>query len=514
MSISSRPARCLRAAQRRTLEPLGVGVTWHEVFEAVPAGPAIVLANEFFDALPVRHYIRTPQGWCERLVGLRDGHLVFGAAPDPEPTLTLEAPPGTIFELGLTARRIAGTIASRLVHEGGAALAIDYGYAASRLGETLQAVQAHRFVEPLAEPGNADLTTHVDFSALARSARQAGALVHGPVPQGAFLQMLGIEARAEILGKQASPAQTEAIEGRGRAPDRTGYARSARHGSPVPGSGFRVSVADRTAGVSIRRRGSAMTLQPILAPELAVAGVSHGFFTRQGGASRGVYASLNGGIGSRDDRDAVLENRRRMAESLGVAPDRFLVPYQVHSALAEAVSEPFDETSRPRCDALVTRVSGLALGVTGADCGVVLFADPEARVIGAAHAGWKGALGGVLEATVETMLGLGARKAAIRAVLGPTIGQPSYEVGPEFRDRFAEAEHDYAAFFVPSAKPGHFLFDLPGFIVARLRTCGIRHVADLGLDTYADEARFFSYRRTTHRGEPDYGRLIAAIALM
>ena len=256
-----------------------------------------------------------------------------------------------------------------------------------------------------------------------------------------------------------------------------------------------------------------MTLQPILAPELAVAGVSHGFFTRQGGVSEGVYASLNGGIGSRDDRGAVLENRRRMAETLGVAADNFLVPYQVHSALAEAVTVPFDESSRPRCDALVTRVPGLALGVTGADCGVVLFADPEARVIGAAHAGWKGALGGVLEATVEAMLGLGARKAAIRAVLGPTIGQPSYEVGPEFRDRFAAADEDYGRFFVPSAQPGHHLFDLPGFIVARLQGWGIGHVDDLGLDTYADETRFFSYRRATHRGEPDYGRLIAAIAL-
>lgn len=256
-----------------------------------------------------------------------------------------------------------------------------------------------------------------------------------------------------------------------------------------------------------------MTLQPILAPDLAVAGVSHGFFTRQGGVSGGVYASLNGGIGSRDDRDAVIENRRRMAVALGVAPDRFLVPYQIHSALAEVVTEPFGETSRPRCDALVTGCPGLALGVTGADCGVILFADPEARVVGAAHAGWKGALGGVLEATVDAMLGLGARKAAIRAVLGPTIGQPSYEVGPEFRDRFAATDPDSGRFFVPSPQPGHHLFDLPGFIGARLRACGLGHVADLGLDTYADEARFFSYRRTTHRGEADYGRLIAAIAL-
>lgn len=227
--VETSPA--LRAAQRQNLEPLGVAVTWHSSIDTIPAGPAIVLANEFFDALPVRHFVCTPQGWCERLVGLRDEALVFGTAPHPEPSLTLDAPVGTMFEIGLMARRIAGALAARLVRDGGAALAVDYGYTSPRLGETLQAVKGHRSVDPLAEPGQADLTTHVDFAALSRGVQAAGALVHGSVLQGEFLQALGIGPRAETLKKQASAVQAEAIDAavarltEEGAPDRPGMGR-------------------------------------------------------------------------------------------------------------------------------------------------------------------------------------------------------------------------------------------------------------------------------------------------
>lgn len=254
-------------------------------------------------------------------------------------------------------------------------------------------------------------------------------------------------------------------------------------------------------------------LHPIVAPALDHPGVAHGFFTRQGGVSSGIYASLNGGTGSRDDRAAVLENRRRMAVTLGIAPGHLLIPYLVHSADAVVVDAPFDDAARPRCDGIATRAPGLALGVTGADCGVVLFADAAAGVVGAAHAGWKGAIGGVLESTLAAMASIGARLERIAAVLGPTIGPKSYEVGPEFRARFAAEGPDHAGFFTSSARPGHHLFDLPGFIGFRLKRAGVGRFDDLGLDTYADEARFFSYRRMTHRGEADYGRLVAAIAL-
>jgi polyphenol oxidase len=242
-----------------------------------------------------------------------------------------------------------------------------------------------------------------------------------------------------------------------------------------------------------------------------LAGTAHAFFTRRGGVSNGVYESLNGGIGSKDDAERVSENRRRMAAHLGIADDRLLIAYQVHSAKALIVDKAF--AARPRCDALVTATRGLGLGVTGADCGILLLADVEAHVIAAAHAGWKGALNGILEATLEQMEALGATRKSIAAALGPTIGPKSYEVGDEFFERFLAAQKDYARFFSPAAREKHFMFDLPGFIGARLVAAGVGQFEDLGIDTYADEARCFSYRRSVHRKESDYGRLVAAIAL-
>lgn len=256
-----------------------------------------------------------------------------------------------------------------------------------------------------------------------------------------------------------------------------------------------------------------MILPVIRSASLDHARITHAFFTREGGVSEGVYASLNGGVGSRDSRDAVEENRRRMAESLGVAADRLLVPFQVHSNIAIAVDGPWRPQERPQVDGIATRTPGLALGVTGADCGVVLFADPEAGVVGACHSGWKGALNDVAGATVTAMEGLGATRSRVVAVLGPTIAQCSYEVGPEFVARFVDTDPDFGRFFVASPVEMHSLFDLPAFIAMRCSKAGVTQFEDLGLDTYADESRFYSYRRTTHRGEPDYGRLVAAITV-
>jgi len=251
-------------------------------------------------------------------------------------------------------------------------------------------------------------------------------------------------------------------------------------------------------------------MNPIRAEALALPGVSHAFFTREGGVSQGVYASLNGGVGSSDAPAHVAENRARMAGALGLAPERLLVPYQVHSPNVVTVSAPW--TERPRCDGIVTATRGLGLGVTGADCGMILFADADARVIGAAHSGWKGARDGVVEATVAAMVALGASAARVIAVLGPCIAQASYEVGPEFVDAFA-GDPEAPGYFRPSRNAGRAMFDLHGYIGLRARRAGVGEFVDLGLDTYADEARFFSYRRKTHRGEADYGRLVSAIAL-
>jgi YfiH family protein len=244
-----------------------------------------------------------------------------------------------------------------------------------------------------------------------------------------------------------------------------------------------------------------------------LARIRHGFFTRGGGVSQGVYATLNGGVGSNDAPATVAENRARMAAALGVAPDHFLTAYQIHSPDVVVADKPWAPENRPRADAIVTRTPGLAIGVSTADCGPLLFADSEARVIGAAHAGWRGAFTGVIEAVLAAMEKLGADRSRIVAALGPTIRQPNYEVGPEFVERFLAADRDNARFFAPSERAAHAMFDLPGYIAARIQRAGILQFEDLGLCTYAEPDRFFSYRRTTKNGEPDYGRHVNAIAL-
>jgi len=246
----------------------------------------------------------------------------------------------------------------------------------------------------------------------------------------------------------------------------------------------------------------------------ALDGVRHAFFTRAGGVSEGIYASLNGGVGSNDDRAHVAENRARMAAAVGVGREALITAYQIHSADVVVAETPWTHTARPHADAIVTRVPGLAIGVSTADCGPVLLADAETRVIGAAHAGWRGALAGVTDAAIAAMERLGAERTRIVAALGPMISQPNYEVGADLVERFRGADPSNARFFRPAARAGHALFDLPGYIAARLTSAGIAKIEDLAACTYADPDRFYSFRRTTHRGEPDYGRHVNAIALV
>jgi YfiH family protein len=251
----------------------------------------------------------------------------------------------------------------------------------------------------------------------------------------------------------------------------------------------------------------------LASPRLAaIPGLRHAFFTRDGGVSDGIYAGLNGGLGSNDDPAHVLENRRRMADRIGVPPDRLLTVVQTHSPDVVVAAAPWDNASRPRADAIVTRSEGLAIGVTAADCGPILLADPNARVIGAVHAGWKGALTGIVESTVDAMERLGAERSGMVAAIGPLIRQHSYEVGGEFVERFIEADAENAVFFIPSEREGHAMFDLAGLIRMRLENAGVLMIDDIGVDTYSDE-RFYSYRRSMHRKEPDYGRHVHAIVL-
>lgn len=253
------------------------------------------------------------------------------------------------------------------------------------------------------------------------------------------------------------------------------------------------------------------SLETLTSDVLAAPGIRHAFFTRRGGVSGGIYGSLNAGLGSRDERGAVSENCARIAAHMGVPAHALVSMNQTHSADVLTIDDTVPD--RPKVDALVTDRPGIALGVLTADCGPLVFSDPAARVIGVAHAGWRGATGGIIEATLEAMEALGATASDVRAVLGPTIGPASYEVGPEFVENVRAITPSAAGLFRPSGNAGHSLFDLPAYIVGRCKEAGIGAVADLAHDTYADEARFFSYRRATHRGEPDYGRLLSAITL-
>lgn len=253
----------------------------------------------------------------------------------------------------------------------------------------------------------------------------------------------------------------------------------------------------------------ANAIAPVMATSLS--GLPHGFFTRHGGVSSGLYASLNCGPGSSDDPVAVQENRRRVAASLK-APHGLVSLYQVHGRDVVVVGDDYDITQRPKADGLVTRRHGIALGILSADCAPVLFADTEAQVIGACHAGWRGALAGVSDATIEAMIVLGAKRERIRAAVGPCIGQASYEVSTPFRDEFLAADAANAAFFATGKRDGHWQFDLPAYLMQRLRHADVA-AETLGLDTCSDPDRFFSYRRMTLQKEADYGRQISAIAL-
>jgi YfiH family protein len=247
------------------------------------------------------------------------------------------------------------------------------------------------------------------------------------------------------------------------------------------------------------------------AQNLAEKNIAHGFFGRQGGVSTGIFESLNCGPGSGDVRESVAENRRRVMAQLG--DGKLATLHQIHSPGAITVTDAWDMGQGLQADAMATNVPGTALGILTADCAPILFADAQARVIGAAHAGWKGALSGVIESVLTEMEKLGANRAHIAAAIGPCISQQNYEVGPEFRTRFVEADSANARFFIPSEKPHHFHFDLEGFAAARLAAAGIGAIEPLSACTYARQGDFFSFRRTTHRKESDYGRQVSAIML-
>ncbi len=250
-----------------------------------------------------------------------------------------------------------------------------------------------------------------------------------------------------------------------------------------------------------------MGLSPIKADNLSNA--KHGFFTRLGGTSEGIYEGLNCGLGSNDDKTNVAMNREMVSETFDLDTSKLLSVYQVHSPDVVTVTSPF-KSEPPKCDAMVTASKGLALGILTADCAPVLFEDTEAGIVGAAHSGWRGAIGGVLESTIAAMVDLGASREQIAASVGPCISQAAYEVGPEFVDEFVDHDPSFSQYFA-NGTADRALFDLPRFVLDRLRASGLENVAWTGHCTYSDPEKFFSYRRTCHNSEPDYGRLISVI---
>ncbi len=253
--------------------------------------------------------------------------------------------------------------------------------------------------------------------------------------------------------------------------------------------------------------------RPIVADALNLPGIAHGFFTREGGVSGGLYAALNCGLGSNDDREKVLENRRRVATALGQPKAPVVTLYQHHSATARIVTGAQDPANLPKADAVVTSTPGIVVGALTADCCPVLFADPEARVVAAAHAGWRGAVGGILESAVAAMCETGAERSRIRAAIGPCIGQPSYEVGPEFKAEVVALNPDNARFFKKAERRERPYFDLTGYVLTCLAALDLAAVENVTACTYENESRFFSYRRSCHRKQPDYGRQISAIVV-
>lgn len=255
-------------------------------------------------------------------------------------------------------------------------------------------------------------------------------------------------------------------------------------------------------------------LAPLTASNLAaLPDIRHGFFGRQGGVSEGIYASLNCGLGSDDAREAVMENRARVARHLGSARNEVVTLYQTHSAAALVVTDIPDRANLPKADAVVTRTPGLVVGALAADCCPVLFADPQAGVVAAAHAGWRGAVGGILESTIAAMIGIGAAPDRIRAAVGPCINQQAYEVGPQFARQLLALDADNARFLTIPAPGAREHFDLPGYVAARLTAAGVASVEACAPCTRGNESLFFSYRRKEARGEPDYGRQISAIVV-
>ncbi len=472
---------------------------WVENIASLEKGttPLLIIANEFFDALPIHQYQFQNGAWHERLIGLRQGKLVWGLAPNPLPPgevpAEFNAPAeGEIWETCPNGENLMAGIADLLNRRGGTMMLIDYGYEKTRTGETLQAVANHKFADPLQNPGAADISAHVNFDALIAAAKNRGASAQMAGTQGQVLEQMGIAQRAEKL-MAANPDKATSIKtdlNRLIAPDQMGDL-------------FKVMLVQGVAENAPFEQDKNLSSRP---------DIVHGFFGRRGGVSSGEFFSLNVSVSVADKRENVAANRTRVMDALGLPPEKLATLSQVHSTRVVTVGKDFDFTSRPEADGLVSNTSGVALGVLSADCTPVLFVDVQAGVIGSCHAGWRGAVDGIIANTIAAMSALGAEPTRIIAAIGPTIWLENYEVGPDFAADFLALHKEGEGFLTGLGPQNREHFDLPGFVRAELERSGIVHIGQTRACTYANPDMYFSHRHATHNNTRT-GRQISIIAL-
>lgn len=469
----------------------------HEIDEFAALGaPVILLANEFFDALPIRQYQWHEQKWHERLVGLNGDDLCWGLSTTP---IDAEALPATlspqrnqeVFEDAPLAQSTMTNIAKLLNQVGGGMMAIDYGYVATQTGETLQAMANHKMVDPLADPGRADLTAHVNFEALVNAALAEGAHAHVAGTQKQLLEQLGIVDRAKSL-RAANPERARSID--------ADLARLI--GDDQMGDLFKAMVVF----------GQTQTKPPFVTSAVLDqdANIQHGFLGKQGGISPAPYESLNVSYSNKDTTDNVDENRAIIARAFDAPPEKFATVHQVHSNRVIVVDDDYDILSRPEADGLVTKRSDVLLGILTADCTPILFSDPVAKIIGACHAGWQGARDGIVANTVDAMVALGATPQNIIAAIGPNISYENYEVGPDFAKDFVARYADAAAHVRPPKAGAREHFDLTAFVRDRLTDSGVTNVDVIDACTYAEPDVYFSHRYATHQNI-EMGRQLSVI---
>jgi YfiH family protein len=475
----------LQELQKTALSPFPVSVHWHKEFGDIPdnQGFCLMLANEFWDALPIEQFISSHSPWIKKRVGIKGEELIF--LPQTDHSISEMIAPETFH--------LAVKMSDYLGKNRGVALFLDYGYEQGQEdGESLQAVYNHRSCPVLDNPGQADLSHYVNFGDLQGFFNQARGTVYGPKAQGDFLNDIGLAERTEYLCQQAKPEQQGSL--------RTAAVRLTH--PRYMGNLFKVMAVVSSGHL----RPAGFCCPYLEASSLKNIPVRHGFFTRQGGVSKGDFASLNVVYKKKDDSANVVENRRRIANSLGFSPHNLVTINQVHSTKVLMVDKPF-WNEVPDGDALVTTTPGLLIGVYTADCVPVLLSTHDGRIVAAIHAGWRGAVNGILEATLKVMKHKGADD--IIAALGPCIWQESYEISQEFYNN----ETIDRRFFNPGSRPNHWQFDLPGYVMSRLADSGIKIIQASPADTFTDATRFFSCRRKTLLNEADFGCSLSAIGI-